>query len=168
MLASVLSISFIQSIVHLSITKSFFLLVTFVLPIMCFSAKISITLTHFQINLIAFWINKSFFYRLTHLHDQNKSNQKTVNKKIREFFPYFRLRSFGVKPILDYSVEEDLSQEEAEQREIEWVSRIIINWKFCQPNLSQCNLVWKYHNLTLDEFCLWVYKIWLDLKRNPK
>lgn len=28
-----------------------------------------------------------------------------------------RLRSFGVKPILDYSVEEDLSQEEAEQRE---------------------------------------------------
>lgn len=30
-----------------------------------------------------------------------------------------RLRSFGVKPILDYSVEEDLSQEEAEQREVE-------------------------------------------------
>lgn len=31
----------------------------------------------------------------------------------------FRLRSFGVKPIMDYSVEEDLSQEEAEQREMD-------------------------------------------------
>ncbi|XP_037050060.1 proline dehydrogenase 1, mitochondrial isoform X2 [Bradysia coprophila] len=33
-----------------------------------------------------------------------------------------RLRSFGVKPILDYSVEEDLSQEEAEKREVESIS----------------------------------------------
>lgn len=31
----------------------------------------------------------------------------------------YRLRSFGVKPIMDYSVEEDLSQEEAEEREME-------------------------------------------------
>ncbi|KRK07113.1 proline dehydrogenase 1, mitochondrial isoform X2 [Drosophila yakuba] len=30
-----------------------------------------------------------------------------------------RLRSFGVKPILDYSVEEDITQEEAEKREVE-------------------------------------------------
>lgn len=33
-----------------------------------------------------------------------------------------RLRQFGVKPILDYSVEEDISQEEAERREIQWVN----------------------------------------------
>lgn len=39
-----------------------------------------------------------------------------------------RLRSFGVKPILDYSVEEDLSQEEAEKREVESsISEVLIN-----------------------------------------
>ena len=30
-----------------------------------------------------------------------------------------RLRSFGVKSILDYSAEEDITQEKAEQREME-------------------------------------------------
>lgn len=35
-----------------------------------------------------------------------------------------RLRQFGVKPILDYSVEEDISQEEAERREMQYVSNV--------------------------------------------
>lgn len=37
-----------------------------------------------------------------------------------------RLRSFGVKPILDYSVEEDLTQEEAEEREVKYVLFILL------------------------------------------
>ncbi|XP_064074441.1 proline dehydrogenase 1, mitochondrial isoform X2 [Vanessa tameamea] len=38
-----------------------------------------------------------------------------------------RLRSFGVKSILDYSVEEDLSQEEAEKREVSCVTSSRLN-----------------------------------------
>lgn len=43
---------------------------------------------------------------------------------------FSRLRSFGVKPILDYSVEEDLSQEEAEKREVEWVATCFISFNY--------------------------------------
>lgn len=32
-----------------------------------------------------------------------------------------RLQSFGVKPILDYSAEEDLSSDQAKKREMEYV-----------------------------------------------
>lgn len=37
----------------------------------------------------------------------------------------FRLRSFGVKPILDYSAEEDISQEEAEKREVRYFAVVL-------------------------------------------
>ncbi|XP_077286659.1 proline dehydrogenase slgA isoform X2 [Arctopsyche grandis] len=36
-----------------------------------------------------------------------------------------RLRSFGVKPILDYSAEEDISQEEAEKREVRYFAVVL-------------------------------------------
>lgn len=57
------------------------------------------------------------------LHNNKKYPIKFISLKQNLFFNLStdRLRSFGVKPILDYSVEEDLSQEEAEQREMEWV-----------------------------------------------
>lgn len=48
-----------------------------------------------------------------------------------------RLRSFGVKPILDYSVEEDLTQEEAEKREVEYVFIFIFIFASCKVH---------YHN----------------------
>jgi len=49
-----------------------------------------------------------------------------------------RLRSFGVKPILDYSVEEDLTQEEAEKREIESSTSTV-------ENVQKDDLNVKYH-----------------------
>lgn len=55
------------------------------------------------------WIMKMTFYG----HFVAGENQYSIIPKLE------RLRSFGVKPILDYSVEEDISQEEAEKREVE-------------------------------------------------
>ncbi|KAJ6634820.1 Proline dehydrogenase 1, mitochondrial [Pseudolycoriella hygida] len=50
-----------------------------------------------------------------------------------------RLRSFGVKPILDYSVEEDLSQEEAEKREVESISSRLSNVRLIVDSLFGYN-----------------------------
>lgn len=43
-------------------------------------------------------------------------DQESIKPLIR------RNRAFGVGSVLDYGVEEDLTQEEAEKKEIEWVS----------------------------------------------
>ncbi|XP_072394686.1 proline dehydrogenase 1, mitochondrial isoform X1 [Diabrotica undecimpunctata] len=81
----------------------------------------------------------SFEYLVTHNMKLMKFAEKVLGEKLfimlmkGTFYGHFvagedqikikptleRLRSFGVKPILDYSVEEDLSQEEAEKRELE-------------------------------------------------
>ena len=56
-----------------------------------------------------------FFLKIQANFDQAWSFQDTVG-----ITPTIaRMHSFGVKSILDYSVEEDISQEEAEQREME-------------------------------------------------
>ena len=56
-----------------------------------------------------------FFVKVQANFDQAWSFQDTVG-----ITPTIaRMHSFGVKSILDYSVEEDISQEEAEQREME-------------------------------------------------
>lgn len=55
-----------------------------------------------------------------------------------------RLRSFGVKPILDYSVEEDLSQEEAEKREVEYVIFFIM-FNLLTIVLVCCLIAHKYY-----------------------
>lgn len=58
--------------------------------------------------LFALLMKSTFYGHFVAGEDQNK-----IVPTLR------RLRSFGVKPILDYSVEEDISQEEAEKREVE-------------------------------------------------
>ena len=54
------------------------------------------------------FIMKSTFYGHFVAGEDEEKIQPTIK----------RLRQFGVKPIIDYSVEEDLSHEEAERREL--------------------------------------------------
>lgn len=57
-------------------------------------------------------IMKATFYG----HFVAGENQRTIQPVLE------RLRSFGVKSILDYSAEEDISHEKAEECEMRWVN----------------------------------------------